>query len=55
MAPSTSTTSRSAPDGRCGSSTVGIDEAHALRPDVLEDLRLLTNYQMDAENRLCLF
>lgn len=31
-----------------------IDEAHHLRPDVLEDLRLLTNYQMDAENRLCL-
>ena len=31
-----------------------IDEAHHLRNDVLEDLRLLTNYQMDAENRLCL-
>lgn len=31
-----------------------IDEAHHLRPDVLEDLRLLTNYKMDAENRLCL-
>ncbi len=31
-----------------------IDEAHLLRPDVLEDLRLLTNYNMDAENRLCL-
>jgi general secretion pathway protein A len=31
-----------------------IDEAHHLRPDVLEDLRLLTNYNMDAENRLCL-
>ncbi|MDZ4697806.1 MAG: AAA family ATPase [Deltaproteobacteria bacterium] len=31
-----------------------IDEAHNLRTDVLEDLRLLTNYQMDAENRLCL-
>jgi general secretion pathway protein A len=31
-----------------------VDEAHNLRPDVLEDLRLLTNYQMDAENRLCL-
>jgi type II secretory pathway predicted ATPase ExeA len=31
-----------------------MDEAHNLRPDVLEDLRLLTNYQMDAENRLCL-
>jgi len=31
-----------------------VDEAHHLRPDVLEDLRLLTNYQMDAEHRLCL-
>jgi general secretion pathway protein A len=31
-----------------------VDEAHHLRPDVLEDLRLLTNYQMDAEPRLCL-
>ncbi len=31
-----------------------VDEAHHLRPDVLEDLRLLTNYNMDAENRLCL-
>ena len=31
-----------------------IDEAHHLRNDVLEDLRLLTNYQMDSENRLCL-
>ena len=31
-----------------------IDEAHHLRPDVLEDLRLLTNYQMDSDNRLCL-
>ena len=31
-----------------------IDEAHHLRPDVLEDLRLLTNYKMDAENRLCM-
>lgn len=30
-----------------------IDEAHHLRNDVLEDLRLLTNYHMDAENRLC--
>ncbi len=29
-----------------------IDEAHHLRNDMLEDLRLLTNYQMDAENRL---
>ena len=31
-----------------------VDEAHNLRSDVLEDLRLLTNYQMDSENRLCL-
>jgi general secretion pathway protein A len=31
-----------------------IDEAQHLRPEVLEDLRLLTNYKMDAENRLCL-
>jgi type II secretory pathway predicted ATPase ExeA len=31
-----------------------VDEAHHLRPDVLEDLRLLTNYNMDSENRLCL-
>jgi type II secretory pathway predicted ATPase ExeA len=31
-----------------------IDEAHLLRSDVLEDLRLLTNYEMDSQNRLCL-
>ena len=31
-----------------------IDEAHHLRNDVLEDLRLLTNFSMDAESRLCL-
>lgn len=31
-----------------------IDDAHHLRSEVLEDLRLLTNYQMDSENRLCL-
>lgn len=31
-----------------------IDEAQNLRSDVLEDLRLLTNYAMDSENRLCL-
>ena len=31
-----------------------IDEAHHLRNDVLEDLRLLTNFAMDAEQRLCL-
>lgn len=30
-----------------------IDEAHHLRTDVLEDVRLLTNYTMDSENRLC--
>lgn len=31
-----------------------IDEAHHLRSDVLEELRLLTNYDMDSHNRLCL-
>ena len=31
-----------------------IDESHLLRSDVLEDLRLLTNYNMDSEDRLCL-
>ena len=31
-----------------------IDEAHHLRNDVIEDLRLLTNYEMDSQNRLCL-
>ena len=31
-----------------------IDEAHHLRSDVLEDLRLLTNYAMDSDNRMCL-
>lgn len=31
-----------------------VDEAHHLRSDLLEDLRLLTNYAMDSENRLCL-
>ena len=31
-----------------------IDEAHHLRNEVLEDLRLLTNYAMDAERRLTL-
>jgi type II secretory pathway predicted ATPase ExeA len=30
-----------------------IDEAHHLRSDVLEDLRL-TNYAMDSDNRMCL-
>lgn len=31
-----------------------IDEAHHLRAEVIEDLRLLTNYEMDSKNRLCL-
>lgn len=31
-----------------------VDEGQHLRNDVLEDLRLLTNYEMDSENRLCL-
>ena len=31
-----------------------VDEAHHLRNDVLEELRLLTNYQMDSEHRLTL-
>lgn len=31
-----------------------VDEAQHLRPDVLEELRLLTNYEMDSHNRLCL-
>jgi type II secretory pathway predicted ATPase ExeA len=31
-----------------------VDDAHHLRSDILEDLRLMTNYQMDSENRLCL-
>ena len=31
-----------------------IDEAQHLRNDVLEDLRLLTYFAMDAEHRLCL-
>jgi type II secretory pathway predicted ATPase ExeA len=31
-----------------------VDEAHHLRNEVLEDLRLLTNYEMDAERRLTL-
>jgi len=45
--------SRLSTDARCRPILV-VDEAHHLRPDVLEDLRLLTNYQMDAEHRLCL-
>jgi type II secretory pathway predicted ATPase ExeA len=31
-----------------------LDEAQGLRSDVLEEMRLLTNYAMDAQNRLCL-
>lgn len=31
-----------------------VDEAHHLRNDVIEEIRLLTNYAMDSENRLCL-
>lgn len=31
-----------------------IDEAQYLRNEVLENLRLLTNYDMDSQNRLCL-
>jgi type II secretory pathway predicted ATPase ExeA len=31
-----------------------VDEAQHLRSDVLEELRLLTNYEMDSHNRLCL-
>jgi type II secretory pathway predicted ATPase ExeA len=45
--------SRLVTEARCRPVLV-IDEAHHLRPEVLEDLRLLTNYKMDAENRLCL-
>jgi type II secretory pathway predicted ATPase ExeA len=43
--------SRLVAEARCRPILV-VDEAHHLRPDVLEDLRLLTNYKMDAENRL---
>ena len=31
-----------------------IDEAHHLRNELLEELRLLTNFRMDSDNRLCL-
>jgi len=31
-----------------------LDEAQGLRSDVLEEMRLLTNYAMDSQNRLCL-
>ena len=30
-----------------------VDDAQYLRSDVLEELRLLTNYEMDSQNRLC--
>ncbi len=30
------------------------DEAHHLHNSILEELRILTNYEMDSENRLCL-
>lgn len=45
--------SRLVTEARCRVVLV-VDEAHHLRPEVLEDLRLLTNYRMDSENRLCL-
>lgn len=31
-----------------------VDEAQYLRNEVLENLRLLTNYEMDSQNRLCM-
>ena len=31
-----------------------VDESQHLRADVIEDLRLLTNYEMDSKDRLCL-
>jgi type II secretory pathway predicted ATPase ExeA len=34
--------------------TLIIDEAQYLRNEVLENLRLLTNYEMDSQNRLCM-
>jgi hypothetical protein len=37
---------------RCVLSSTKIDEAHHLRTAFVEDLRLLTNYTMDFENRL---
>src|SRR5690606_32526397 len=33
---------------------VMVDEAHRLRNDVVEDLRLLTNFEMDSQDRPCL-
>jgi len=32
-----------------------VDEDHHLRNEVLEDMRLLINYNMDSENRLCVW
>ena len=34
--------------------TLIVDDAHYLRSEVLEELRFLTSYEMDSENRLCL-
>ena len=31
-----------------------IDEAHHLRNEVLEDLRLLTNFELDSQRRMCM-
>jgi general secretion pathway protein A len=31
-----------------------VDEAHLLRSELLEELRMLTNYEMDSKNRLCI-
>jgi type II secretory pathway predicted ATPase ExeA len=38
-------------EARCRTILI-VDDAHHLRSDVLEDLRLLTNYEMDSHNRL---
>ena len=35
-------------------SVLVVDEAHFLRAELLNELRLLTNYRMDSEYRLCL-
>ena len=32
-----------------------IDEAHHLRNEVLEDLRLLTNFELDSQRRMCAY
>ncbi len=45
--------SRQVKDGRQMPFLV-IDEAHLLAAGLLEELRLLTNYRMDSDNRLCL-